>query len=54
MTSHQVALVIAIGYGFSLWMTYEIIKSAVKDALRELKAADKKEAQETETTKIQD
>ena len=68
MTSHQLALAIALGYGFSLWMTYKIIKSAVKDALielsavndafRELKAAEKakaeKEAQEMTTAKIQD
>lgn len=58
MTSQQLALAIALGYGFSLWMTYEIMKASIKDALRELKAADKaqaeKEAQEMTKTKIQD
>lgn len=58
MTSQQFALAIALGYGFSLWMTYEIIKGAVKHALIELKSAEKeaaeKEVQEMTTAKIQD
>ena len=47
MTSQQFALAIALGYGFSLWMTYEIIKGAVKHALIELKAEEKKGTEES-------
>lgn len=44
--------------GIGIWIYYEIMKGAIKNALRELKAEDKakaeKEAQEMTKTKIQD
>lgn len=40
-----VIVVMLAGYAASLWIGYEIIKGAVKDALRELKAEEKKAAQ---------
>ena len=57
MTKGIIVLMLA-GYAASLWIGYEIIKGAVKDALRELKAAEKakaeKEAAEMTTAKVQD
>ena len=45
-------------YALSIYIVYEVMKGAIKDALRELKAAEKaaakKEAQEMLTAKIQD
>ena len=50
MTTGFILLMLA-GYAASLWIGYEIIKGAIKDALRELKAAEKKAA-EIEESKI--
>jgi len=51
-------LVMLAGYALSIWIAYEIMKVSIKDALKELKAAEKaqakKEAQEMLTAKIQD
>ena len=54
MTKGFIVVMLA-GYATSLWIGYEIIKGAVKDALIELKAAEKakaeKEAAEALTAK---
>ena len=58
MTTKGLLVLMLAGYAASLWIAYEIMKASIKDALRELKAADKaqaeKEAQEMTTTKVQD
>lgn len=57
MTIGILVLMLA-GYALSIYIAYEIIKGAVKDALIELKAAEKakaeKEAAEMTTAKVQD
>jgi hypothetical protein len=57
MTKGLMVLMLA-GYAVTIWITYEILKVSIKDALKELKAAEKaqakKEAQEMLTAKIQD
>lgn len=58
MTKEGLIVVTLAGYAASIWIAYEIMKASIKDALRELKAADKaqaeKEAQEMATAKVQD
>jgi hypothetical protein len=42
-------------YVLTLYVAYEVMKGAIKDALRELKAAEKKAAEKTVTEiKVQD
>jgi hypothetical protein len=58
MTKEGLAVLMLAGYAVTIWITYEILKVSIKDALKELKAAEKaqakKEAQEMLTAKIQD
>jgi hypothetical protein len=44
MTKGFIVVMLA-GYALTLWIGYEIIKGAVKDALIELKAAEKAKAE---------
>jgi hypothetical protein len=50
MTKGLMILMLA-GYAVTIWITYEILKVSIKDALKELKAAEKKAA-EIEESKI--
>lgn len=58
MTTSSLLVLTLAGYSLTIWISYEIMKASIKDALRELKAAEKaqakKEAEESLTTKIQD
>ena len=44
MTTGFIFLMLA-GYALSIYIAYEVMKASIKDALRELKAAEKKAAQ---------
>lgn len=46
-----IIVVMLAGYAVSIWIAYEIIKVSIKDALKELKAEEKKAA-EIEESKI--
>lgn len=50
MATKGLLVLTLVGYATSIWIAYEIMKVSIKDALKELRAADKaqaeKEAQE--------
>jgi hypothetical protein len=50
MTTKGLIVLMLAGYAVTIWITYEILKVSIKDALKELKAAEKKAAE----TKVQD
>mgnify|MGYP003648333979 CR=1 FL=1 len=52
MTTQGLVVLTLAGYAASIWIAYEIMKASIKDALRELRAADK--AQAEKEAKIQD
>ena len=54
MTTKGLLVLMLAGYAVSIWIAYEIIKAGVKDALKELKAAEKDAAEKAAETKIQD
>lgn len=57
MTTNGLIVLTLIGYGVTLWITYEILKVAIKDAWKELKAAERKAVNQqaiTTEAKVQD
>jgi hypothetical protein len=54
MTKEGLIVFTLVVYGVTIWITYEILKVSIKDALRELKSAEKAAAEKAAEAKVQD